>query len=411
MKSGFLCISFRGVFSALLLSISLNFIATSARAQASADDSARLLYNMSVAGWWQSAQISGAHGSHTNILGPAMRPQVDGFFQRALGTIQQETRGLIYLFGGADSVFPNLAFPNAERILMVGLEPVGRMPDTAQLSQGQIQQQANSIRGVFEYLFTRSYFVTTQMSSGLAQVGTSTAIAVGLVGLGARIDSLEYISLNGAGEIVGSAQGRIPGMRMRFTKANGQRSEIIYFSLNLSSEFLATRPEFAAYVNRNSFETAYYKAASYVPQWGSMGAINNLVLSRVRHVVQNDDGVPFHAFLANAQSWSIRLYGLYTRPHSQFGASVQNDLLAAYNSLLCGGDDQVWQRLWGACRQDNPNRFGFHSLELGHQNGRQREYYLPFRYGYSATTGPSGVLSWADMIAFGNLIVASKVAR
>lgn len=360
----------------------------------------------SLAERWNSEVLVGRYGTHPNIFSPSHRGQVSRFFAQSLGTVSTQTRGVIYFFGGADAIVPSFAFPNVERILMVGLEPVGRFPNPASMNAGQIAGQARAIGASFEYLLSRSYFVTSHMSNDLAQVGTSTAIAVGLVATGAQILALDYVSLNSNGDLVPAGQGRMSGMRITYAKANGQRAEVVYFSQDLGNEHIANRPEFEAYINKNNYDTAFYKAASFVPHWTAMNRINGIVYTKVRNIVQNDDGLPFHYFSSNPQLWSLKFFGMYTTPHSQFGASTQQDLRAAFSAVICDSGDrsaqELWARAWGNC-QGGASRYGFASFTW---NG-----YVPFRYGYSATTGPSNLLSWAEMTRLGNLMVATKVGR
>lgn len=331
------------------------------------------------------------------------RQIMDTFFGNNLRNARAETRNLLYFFGGPDSLYPFVIFPNLERMVLVGLEAPGGLPDTAALAR------ANALGGKMAevaqaaYTVTRqSYFITNQMGN-LREFGTSTIIAIGLASHGYRITNFEQIALDDSGNVI-VGRGYSPGVRVSFTKQNGQRGEVLYFQTDLSNGGMNSKPQFQNFIRNNPFESALYKAAMYAPHNGMFNFLNNLVLNKVRYVVQNDDGIPFHQMRQYAANFSVRFFGLYSPPSGIFGVGAQQDLVAAYAQSICAGrpdarDSQIWAAMWGnACNRGQQN-FGFASMTW--------EGSMPFRYGYGAVSGP-GVAAGVERNRLGSLIVLER---
>lgn len=333
------------------------------------------------------------------------RQKMRDFFGRNLAEAQAETRGLLYFFGGPDSLYPFEIFPELERLVLVGLENPGNLPDTLTLFRhnalaGKMQQ----IAAAFHTITRNSYYITNRMPAELAEFGTSTMIAVGLASHGYLITNYGVVSLDNSGNLLEDSRGATPGIRFQFVKTNGQRGEVLYFRTDLSNGGMQTKPQFQNFIQNNNFQSAYYKAAMYAPHNAGFSFLNDLVLRKVNHVVQNDDGIPFQQMRQFGNQFTVRFFGLYTAPAGLFGVSPQQDLVNAYASGLCSGnpdnrDRELWTALWGApCNRGNSN-FGFLSLSW--------EGTMGFRYGYAGVSGPNNV-SYAEKIRYSNLIVLDR---
>ena len=322
------------------------------------------------------------------------------FFAQKLGPAHLDTKNSLYLFGGSDVLYPALAFPNLERLVLVGLEkPVALLDPVALANAGKLLEKMGQVAFAFSDILNFSFFLTNHMSKDLQTFGTSTMISVGLVAGGNTLTQVSEISLDRTGAVRNDNDGAVKGLRIQYVKPNCRSADVLYFSLDLSDQSLRHRPEFAAFVKTGHFETAFYKAASYLSHSPSFSALNQLVLTNVDHVIENDDGIPFSALRKSQASWSLKLFGLYATPGKLFGSHPQLDLVAAYDQVLCttanAGDLALWKNLWGskACHS-LPNNFGF-SLTTW-------EGTLPFRYGY--TFGPAG----GGKAKYSNLLILDR---
>jgi hypothetical protein len=404
-----------------------------AQAALSVDDQARLLGGFAPrqrtaetdairnSGQWNSQNFQSIWGVEGNIPGqfnnlfaPSVQSVSRAFFANNLGRAA-DTRNLIYFYGGADVFWPFLMFPRLEKVVMVGLEPAGMLlnPQTL-VAQGALSGRMSGIVSATDEVLAYSYFITSRMQSELASYGTATIMAVGLVAQNFQLLAVEPVAVNASGQLAVGGNGNVRGVRLQFVKPDGVRGEVIYFSKMLSNDSLPGMPEFSHFIRNGQFDTAYFKAASYVPHRGDSSAVNQLVMSSVRNVVQADNGIPFSYFLREANSWSVRLFGIYTRASvSVFSAGYeQGDLRNAYQAKLCdradARDQQLFTAAWGLGRcQASPNNFGFRSLSW--------EGTIPFHYDYSAISGPgsrghgfNGSIAWQEMKKWGTLQVLEK---
>lgn len=352
--------------------------------------------------WQQAAarnSMASVMHSSAGYFSPASVAKMSSYFATNTSQSYNNAKNVLYFFGGADALYPSVLFPNQQRLLIVGLETPGQIFDAEQMAaQGTLASQMGAVATAWKDLVTISFFITKHMSTDLQQFGTSTMIAVGLVARGNTITNVQAVSLDKNGQLT-TAPGREHGVQIQYVKPNGQQADVIYFSMDLSDGSLQRKPEFVSFVTKSGFDTAYYKAASYVSHNHGFEGLNRMVLNTVQHVIENDDGIPFSSLRENAQGWDLTLFGIYSTPSTLFGAHTDEELRNQYDEAICASTDTdnlaVWHRQWtDACRLPQTN-FGFASVKWGGT--------LPFRYGYTWQTGASGVKA-----KFSNMIVLDR---
>lgn len=317
----------------------------------------------------------------------------------------RKSENVIYLFGGPDVLFPEVIFPNYKTLLLVGLEPAGELPDPSRLTSAERSQKIGDVARAYATALNRSYFVTSAMAKDLVEYGTTTIIATGLAVQGLEILSIQKVSLDAKGIVQGAAEHPTRGVRITFRRKDGSTAEIFYFRFNLADESMAKKPELARFIEQRHFDTAFYKAASFVSHNANFKAINALVLGQASLVVQADDGIPYSALAARAQApqWSVSLYGMYTPPAAIFQIRPQPRLRALYGQAICRGagpeDQALWEKVWSttACAEESAATF----------RSVRWSGYLPFRLGYAAVLGPT-VVPAAEMNRLGNLMVLER---
>lgn len=334
------------------------------------------------------------------LFSPTSRKQMAEFFASNLGEAGTGTRKLLYLFGGPDVLYPHLLFPNLEDLVLVGLEQPGQVFSPERLADTKkLEPMMGRIAKAYNSLMRMSYFITTAMASELTEFGTSTMIAVGLAANDFEITAVEPVAIEPSGELRATAE-RSNGVRVRFRKPSGQQGSVSYFRMDLSDQNLARNPAFTRFLEQTRFDTAFYKAASFVSSSRNFDGLNRFVISQVKHVVQNDDGLPLRAFKDTAPNWRLRLYGHYTVPHKQFGTNGhQSDLRTTTAAALCRTaskeDRDLWVKLWkDGCKGEPP--YGFAAVDWVGP--------VPFRYGYAAISGPNV----ADADRFSTLMIFDK---
>ncbi len=338
------------------------------------------------------------------LFSPKNQAATRALFAAKLGPAYLNTRNLLYFFAGADALYPNLLFPNFEHVLLVGLENPGVLPDPAALlASGELAGKVGDIGHAFQDVIRSSFFITKNMAGDLRDFGTTTLISVGLAANDFEILAVSPVTLDGQGNMLVEGRGKIHGVRVDFQKPNGQRGDITYLQMDLSDGSRRSYPEFAKYIETKGFQTAYYKAASFLSHSEEFAGLNRFVLSQVSHVVENDDGIPFSFFRAEAGKWDAHLFGIYTNPLPLFGRSAQPDLKSAYDRVICAtgsaGEIRLWKRVWSDACSMPANVAGIAGIASVTWNGT-----LPFRNGY--TSVPPGMDDAKNL--FSNLIVLDR---
>lgn len=327
----------------------------------------------------------------------------DFFARQVPRTLKSEA--VIYLFGGPDVIYPQVVFPNFKTLLLVGLEREGELPDPATLSPAERVQRIGDIGRAYSASLQRSYFITSFMAKDLLEYGTTTIIATGLAVQGHEILGIQRVSLDGEGVVQAGDEHATRGVRIQFRRADGNVAEVLYFRFNLSDENMAKRPELARFIGKQPFDTAFYKAASFVSHNPNFRTINNVVLDRVSLLVQADDGIPFLALSAKnrAPRWGVNFYGMYSPPNDIFEVRPQPALKGAFGKAICrdgaAADQALWEKIWAgsACTEESSAAF---------RSARWMGY-LPFRFGYAAAIGPR-VVPAEEMYKLGSLMVLER---
>src|SRR5436190_22479320 len=67
---------------------------------------------------------------------------------------------MYYMFSGPDILYANTMFPNASMYVLCGIEPIGSIPDFANVGQAGIDATLGSLRKSLSTVLRFSYFIT-----------------------------------------------------------------------------------------------------------------------------------------------------------------------------------------------------------------------------------------------------------
>lgn len=246
--------------------------------------------------------------------------------------LQQDRSPLFYLFSGPDFLYAHAFFPSAASYILCGREPVGELPDVAPLSSTQRAASLAGLRTSLNAILSYSFFITADMKNDLAQPqlgGTLPVLYVFLARAGCRIVGAERVKLNDAGELTPAA-GKTPGVRIRFIGTGGREQSLFYFSSDLSDWGVRSQPGFLRFCEKQGTGNGFVKAASYLMHQDGFGRARDFLLTRTRHLVQDDSGIPFRFF--QPEQWDLSLHGHYPGPIELFKQHFQPDLDAAFRS-------------------------------------------------------------------------------
>lgn len=218
---------------------------------------------------------------------------------------------VVYPFGGPDVLYGTSMFPKASTYVLIGLEPVGSIPDLSGDPSGLLRRLAF----VMEEPLRHGYYITKEMR----QAPAVTPILLTSLGLmNARVDSVQSIS----------AAGR-PGVEVRYRNSRGKSKRLIYVSADLSNR--GFDGGFQSWLGQFSGGHGYFKAASYLQHDPNFSSIRDWTLANCKGVVQDDSGIPYRHYLA--KGWDVTLLGTYRRPIPLFARWKQDDLAAAYAAI------------------------------------------------------------------------------
>ncbi|WP_411826609.1 hypothetical protein [Luteolibacter sp. AS25] len=230
-------------------------------------------------------------------------------------------RTVVYPFGGPDLLYAMAMFPNASRYVLLGLEPVGNLPDLEYTEPSAVLSALETHAKSVSTQLLHGYFITKDMKSDLTNGPLQGVTPVLLTSLGlmdAQVNSVQSFSAGGN-----------PAVEINFTLPGLGRKTAIYVSGDLSNGgFSGGYQNWLSSVGSGS--VAYFKAASYLMHDSSFSSAKNWVLSNCKAVVQDDSGIPYASF--DQSQWEMNLFGSYYQPIEFFSKHAQPELRAAYQA-------------------------------------------------------------------------------
>jgi hypothetical protein len=249
---------------------------------------------------------------------------------------ERDSLQCFYPLSGPDFLFGNAFWPNAEKYIMLGLEPKGSLPDFTTFKDDEWKKYFENMRGSMKYLNTRGYFVTAHMSSDFTKHRLNGMVHMMLYMM-ARTDhkiiDVYYVKINADGtpekteDVKSLPDGTVTAIAIDFTDADQTKKRTAYyFQIDASDENMTAHPEFEKFVRKDKNRVAYMKSASCVLLNPNFNTMRQLVLS-CDQIVQDDTGVPYKYF--DASAFDISLYGTYTSTIRDLNYCLQKDMVKA----------------------------------------------------------------------------------
>jgi hypothetical protein len=243
---------------------------------------------------------------------------------------------LFYPFGGPDVLNANIFYPNAENYILIGLEPIGELPDLCKMSTEQTNKYLDDVWYSLKDIFKRSYFITGNMIGALKKNsvnGSVPLLTLFLKRSGYHIVSLRLVGVDTTGtwqfaDSLKSKKGITDGVRIQFAADTGRLIQsVFYFQTDISDEGLKKNHGFSKYLSRLPECHTYLKAASYLMHGKDFSKIRNTIFEKSSSILQDDSGIAYRFFDRN--TWNIHLYGSYVKPGKEFSWINETDLAKA----------------------------------------------------------------------------------
>ena len=247
------------------------------------------------------------------------------------------TTTLFYPFGGPDFLNANIFYPNADSYILIGLEPVGILPELCDMDTEQVDKYLNDVSYSLKDIFKRSYFITGNMIDALNKSsvnGTLPVISLFIKWNGYNIVSIRNIGIDSSGtwqynDSLRTTRGITKGVKVDFAADTGRIVQsVFYFQTDISDAGLKNNIGFRKYLASLPMCYTYLKAASYLMHGYEFSMIRNTVFEKSKTILQDDSGIAYKLF--DKSMWNIQLYGRYRRPGSEFSWINETDLAEAY---------------------------------------------------------------------------------
>lgn len=261
-----------------------------------------------------------------------------------------DSKTLFYPFSGPDFLYANAFFPDAENIVMIGLEPVGSMPDAKDFKKEELRNYFSTVSTSLFAIFNYSFFRTLAMKNDLtnhAVDGTFQIIALFMARNNFSLLQSRYITVDTSGNIIThnskDSLQKNKGIEITYCKTGSRLlRHLYYWQANLGNEAyydkdtkkhfdsLKKNRAFMNYLNALPACNTYIKSASYLLHYGAFSMMRELLLKKSVVLLQDDSGIPYHFF--EKDKWNITLYGSYHKPGKPFEEmSAEADLMKAYH--------------------------------------------------------------------------------
>lgn len=283
-----------------------------------------------------------------NIL-DTKRPKLIKWRDEELKEVTQAGGRLFYPFSGPDFLHAGTFFPEVSEIVMIGLEPIGTLPDMEKISKQSLGGYFNGIQRSLASVLQYSFFQTISMGSDFTGRvvssidGTLPVIMLFMARTNHKVLNYEKMALNEEGKLV-PAEGYQGNPQTYYaTRIDFQRGDkpdelksLYYFSVNLCNDAyegkkgLNEHKPLLTYLQKLQFTDVYIKSASYLMYKPVFSTIKDIVLKGAKYILKDDSGMYFNNFVDG--KWDITLFGRYAGPIPLFSNYYQRDMAAAYTN-------------------------------------------------------------------------------
>lgn len=306
------------------------------------------LYQYSQGAFYKSYQQQMASG--WNSLQKPNIQKISEWWQKQKPSRYSST--VLYPFSGPDIINALTFFPDAENIIMFGLEPPGVIPAPAFLSADQITRGLNGLRGSLGDILHMNFFKTEGMAAEMSNKSFNSIggiIMYFLATNGYTILDAKKIIIDADGNVAegkpsddqinwqNPPKSHIPGIEISFRKDAGKTKTVRYYMLNVIDQALATTsPNFIPYLKKHGPYAVIIKSASYLMHNDNtkFTKIRAAILESASFLVQDDSGIPLRYF--KPDKWKLGYHGYYDGPIGLFANRMQRDFKKAMDEKSTG---------------------------------------------------------------------------
>lgn len=242
-----------------------------------------------------------------------------------------------YPFSGPDFVHAVTLFPGADEYILVGLEPLGTLPNFTAMTDPVLNAYLSHLNHTLRSISQRSFFVTTEMREDFGKQGVDGVYPVLLYFAALtnhEVINGQFIKLSSGGEAVVVPPSEADGIWLQIRAVDRlpdfpATQNLYYFNSDLSdSGFKASSP-MKAFLDKRPGGMGYLKAASYLMHTAAFTNIRNYLVGDCQYILQDESGIPAEFF---ATYYNASYYGKYIGPIDTFAEHNQPFLHQIYQS-------------------------------------------------------------------------------
>ncbi|MBE0711631.1 MAG: hypothetical protein IH583_04545 [Candidatus Aminicenantes bacterium] len=296
----------------------------------------------SYAAWLEDAswkEFAALTGKAWEEFDSAVLQPMKAWAREDLWEINEYPAALFYPFGGPDFATAFALFPGATKTILMGLEPVGNLPDFERTTAEWRGEFFADLGTLVSGFLKRGYFITMDMMDVYTRGKVEGALPV--IGFflkrgGYSVVDVRRLVPDGSGgwietpyEQLAKRPRRPYGVKIDYLgPGDTAPRSVYYFSCDLENKAFAEESALHRFFEGLGTMTTFVKSGSYLLHWGNFSTVRKLILERSLFVLQDDTAIPYRFF--KSRDWDIRLFGRYATPVKDFTNVEQLDLRAAY---------------------------------------------------------------------------------
>ncbi|MCX8512497.1 MAG: hypothetical protein ORN83_12125, partial [Chthoniobacteraceae bacterium] len=239
-----------------------------------------------------------------------------------------------YPFSGPDLVTVAQMFPDAERYILVAIQPAGAPVELSSKSPAALaafRQKFSEEWVKFGVLgFFRTLDLNENTASTTAQITSTPVMMAFAASLGFRVDAVHPLIMNPDKNefepTVPSKDSKWASVRLDLSK-DERKVVVDYVCLDLSDEYLKAHPHEAQWLKNCSKNPTLLKAASHLLPKPYFSICRTDVVEGAPLLVQDETGLEYKDL---KKIGPVKLYGRFVEAHKLFDPNSQRDLAAAY---------------------------------------------------------------------------------
>lgn len=242
-----------------------------------------------------------------------------------------------YPFGGPDFVHAATIFPGANEYILVGLEPLGTIPDFLAMNEIQVESYLGHVNHTLRSISQRNFFITTEMREDFGKLGVDGVFPVLLYFAALtnhEVINGSFVRLNAAGEAALSDPANADGVRLEIRALDRlpdfpPTQFLYYFKYDLSDGGFKANSTLKTFLDLRPGGMGYLKAASYLMHQNGFTNIRNYLVGDCQYILQDESGIPAEFF---ATYFNVTYFGRYAGPIDMFHEYDQPFLRQVYGS-------------------------------------------------------------------------------